>query len=125
MFLTACQLQKLYVFGLYLHGCGKETGKFHEQTLDMCPLDFLQNPFISVQRTAHDAHFPAYHVGGYFFGRVIARILGGLNSMDEALHVAFPDRHRDFVATAQVTILHGIVFLDYRVNCQPRAIHKK
>lgn len=123
--LAACQLQKLYVFGLYLYGSGKKTGKFYEQTLDMCPLDFLQIPFISVQRAAYDAHFPTYHVGGYFFGRVITRILGGLNGMDETLHVAFPDRHRDFVATAQVTILHGIVFLDYRVNCQPRAIHKK
>ena len=65
MFLTACQLQKLYVFGLYLHGSGKETGKFYEQTLDMCPLDFLQIPFISVQRAAYDAHFPTYHVGGF------------------------------------------------------------
>ena len=56
---SACQLQKLYVFRLYLHGSGKEIGKFYEQTLDMCALDFLQIPFISVQRTAHDAHFPA------------------------------------------------------------------
>ena len=72
MSLSACQLQKLYVFRLYLHGSGKEIGKFHEQTLDMCALDFLQIPFISVQRTAHDAHFPTYHVGGYFFGRVIS-----------------------------------------------------
>lgn len=123
--LAARQLQKLYVFGLYLHGSGKETGKFYEQTLDMCPLDFLQIPFISVQRAAYDAHFPTYHIGGYFFGRVITRILGGLNGMNETLHVGFPDRHRNFVSAAQVTILHGIVFLDYRVNCQPSAIHKK
>ena len=53
MSLSACQLQKLYVFGLYLHGSSKKTGKFYEQTLDMCPLDFLQIPFISVQRASY------------------------------------------------------------------------
>lgn len=72
---TGSLVQHLNIFGLDFHCNGEETGNFNKQAFDAGASQFLLTAFISVQRTAYDAHHFANHGGSQFSGQIK---MGGL-----------------------------------------------